>query len=379
LNRPLKITLIAAASLAALLSCGLLAGAWYVSGILKHDGLIVRDGPPVYDLAVVAVDTDSIRLRTSELTGDAIRWKTAGESGFRERMTTAGFGTILELTDSEVEREFEQVHGTFEPGDRVRIDRFTYDNDPLTALGLGYQDVEYASPFGSFPVWYFPGSRDTWVVFVHGRTANREEAYRMLPTVLDMGFPALVISYRNDPDGIATEKRLYEFGQTEWEELEGAVKYATDNGAEDVVLVGFSMGGAIVTNFMYQSDRTKDVRALVMDSPMLNFNATVDKGAEDRGLPGPFAWLAKYVAQVRFGVHWGKLDYLRDVDRLEAPILLFHGDADETVPKSTSDALAAARPDIVTYIETPGATHVGSWNVDRARYEAAVREFLSKP
>jgi len=47
------------------------------------------------------------------------------------------------------------------------------------------------------------------------------------------------------------------------------------------------------------------------------------------------------------------------------------------VPVETSDALAQARPDLVTYHRVPEATHARSWNIDPEKYEAAVRKFLA--
>ena len=43
---------------------------------------------------------------------------------------------------------------------------------------------------------------------------------------------------------------------------------------------------------------------------------------------------------------------------------------------TTSDALAAARPDIVTYWRVPGAGHVRSWNLHPEEYEARLEAFL---
>ena len=198
----------------------------------------------------------------------------------------------------------------------------------------------------------------------------------MLPAVVQLGFPALMITYRKDEGAPANRDGFLRYGQTEWEDLEGAVTYALQHGAQGVVLIGYSMGGAIVANFLYQSSLKDRVRSVVLDAPMLNFNATIDLGVRQKGYPVLVASVAKAFAKFRFGVDWAGLNYLKGANSLNAPILLFHGDADTTVPEETSVALAKARPDLVEYISVPGALHVGSWNRDPEAYEAAVNIFL---
>jgi fermentation-respiration switch protein FrsA (DUF1100 family) len=63
--------------------------------------------------------------------------------------------------------------------------------------------------------------------------------------------------------------------------------------------------------------------------------------------------------------------------RIATPVLLIHGDADMLVPVSTSDALAAARRERLTYLRVPGAGHVRAWNMDPVAYQHAIAEFLS--
>jgi uncharacterized protein len=43
-----------------------------------------------------------------------------------------------------------------------------------------------------------------------------------------------------------------------------------------------------------------------------------------------------------------------------------------------SERLARARPDLVTFERFDGHGHVQSWNVDRPRYERALRAFLDR-
>jgi hypothetical protein len=135
------------------------------------------------------------------------------------------------------------------------------------------------------------------------------------------------------------------------------------------------MGGAIVISFMEQSSLAGRVAALVLDSPMLDFSATVNHDASS--IPGFLHRLGKTVSGTRFGIHWKRLNYLERAGDLRVPVLLFHGDDDDTVPVETSDKLASARPDIVTYVRVAGAGHVRSWNMDPPAYEAKVREFLA--
>jgi fermentation-respiration switch protein FrsA (DUF1100 family) len=89
-------------------------------------------------------------------------------------------------------------------------------------------------------------------------------------------------------------------------------------------------------------------------------------------------WLGMTAASLRFGFRWQDRDFLSRAGELKVPILLFHGTADRLVNIRSSEALAAARPDIVTFIKVPEATHVRAWNVDPADYEKAANDFLGR-
>jgi hypothetical protein len=258
----------------------------------------------------------------------------------------------------------------------AKIEGFAYPSDPLTAHGLAFDEVKYTSPIGELDAWLLGGTRPTWAIFVHGKGSNRREALRMLGVVVAEGFPSMVITYRNDEGMPLSEDGYYNYGTTEWEDLEGAAEYALSHGAEDLVLVGYSMGGAIVTSFLYESAMADRVSGVVMDAPMIDFGETVELGAREQNVPSFMVGLSKWLAGIRFGMDWKAMDYQTRVDQLEAPILLFHGDSDRKVPVGSSDALAEARPDIVTYIRVSDTEHVRAWNTDREAYEGAVREFL---
>ena len=91
------------------------------------------------------------------------------------------------------------------------------------------------------------------------------------------------------------------------------------------------MGGAIVTNFLYESSLAGEVRGVILDSPVLSFGDVIDYGAEQRGIPGLLTGLGKLIAGFRFDIDWDERDLLNRTDELAVPILLFHGDQDKTV------------------------------------------------
>jgi len=162
------------------------------------------------------------------------------------------------------------------------------------------------------------------------------------------------------------------------------VRWALAHGARRIVLAGLSMGGGIVAAFLEHSQLAPKVTRVVLDAPMLDLQATVAYGASQRSLPvtggsipAPLVWTAETIASGRFGVDWSATDYLSNTSWLKVSALVFHGTGDTTVPISTSIRLQQLRPSLVTLARFPGAGHVESWNIDRARYTALLDSFLS--
>ncbi|MDP6453060.1 MAG: alpha/beta hydrolase [SAR202 cluster bacterium] len=356
---------------------GLLGGGWYYSNVLRDGGLLPDHSEPKLDMIVAGVADGRITLNPSEEAEKDGPWTENGLWGLELEGEYHGVGSIISITESAVVREFMPRGESPASGELARLDNYSFSDNPGSVTGIPFTEVSYSSPIGEFSAWMIDGTRNDWAIFVHGKGAERGEALRMLPVMVDMGYPSLVITYRNDLGEPANQDGYYHFGQTEWVDLEGAVKYALDEGAKNVVLVGYSMGGAIVVNFLYESEISQSVEATILDAPMLDFNATIDLGARERGAPGILTAIGKMFTSLRFGIDLEAIDYLKSVDELSTPILLFHGDADDIVPIETSETLAKARPDLVNFVRVPGAGHVRAWNLNPTQYEAEVREFMS--
>lgn len=356
-------------------AAALLGASWYYTEALKNDALEPDHEPPEADLEVIAVEEGRVTLRATGSADDDGDWAKPGIFGLEWDGGYNQVGAILEMRSDEVVRELLHLQDLPRVGGKVRLDSFAFPGNPERAYGIPFKEVMFASLLGKFPAWFVEGG-ETWAIFVHGKDARREEALRILPTVSDLGLSSLIITYRHDPGVPAGPDSFYRYGKTEWQEVEGAAQYAIEHGARELVLIGYSMGGGIVVSFLLQSPLAGRVVGVILDSPVLDFEATVDHGARRRNAPALLRATGKMLAAYRFDIDWGELDYLSRADELRVPILLFHGDEDERVPVETSDALAEARPDIVTYIRTSGAGHVRSWNTDPDAYTAALRRFL---
>ena len=356
-------------------AAALFGASWYYTESLKNDALEPDHEPPEPDLEVIAVEEGRVTLRATSAAGKDGDWTKPGIFGLEWDGGYNQVGAILAMRSHEVVRELLQSEDLPRAGEQVRLDSFAFPGDPKQAFGIPFKEVLFTSPLGEFPAWFVDGG-DRWAIFVHGKGARREEALRMLPAVSDLGLSALVITYRNDVGVPAGPDGFYRYGKTEWQDLEGAAEYALGQGARELVLIGFSMGGGIVMSFLLQSPLAERVVGVILDSPMLDFGAVIDHGARRRNAPALLRATGRRLAGYRFDIDWGELNYLSRADELRVPILLFHGDDDDRVPVETSDALAEARPGIVTYVRASGAGHVRSWNMDPDAYAAAVREFL---
>jgi len=378
--------IVLAAVVVVLVALFYLGGGWYFSGRIYTkalSGAEKRAATPSYTIPVVASSADTITLHIPSDPGQLL---TPGVWGLQ---WPTGYGQVARIqarTGSTVTRAFHLITGTEPPatGTKVALDNKAYPQDPAVGLGIPFQNVTYRGPLGDYPAWFIPGSRDTWTILVHGNSLNRLDTIKIVPVLHQEGFPILVISVRNGIGAPEDPSGMLRYGLTEWRDLQAAVTYAVGHGAQDVVLVGYSMGGGIVASFLERSPLASRVSAAILDSPMMDFGRAVDLGASDEtlpvvGLPLPQSLtdVAKWIAGWRYDVDWKGLNYLAQADALRIPILLFQGAVDQTVPPATSRELAAGRSN-VTLVVVPRADHLDSWNLDPAAYDAAVRTFLDR-
>ncbi len=346
-----------------------LIGGWYFSNRIYSD--VLDASAPfewtkdvfVNDAFVDEEGKGSVTILDSEVRNEDLR-----SDGTFGLLYDGGFGVMSgkpTIVGPRVTRDFTLTTGQ-EPtiGQRAAVNSFAYPREPLPPM----QEVTYDGPLGAMTGVYQPGTGSIWAIMVHGKGSSPDEQFRLMRATGALGMPSLAIRYRNDTGVPPDPSGTYGFGATEWPDVQAGIDFAVENGATGIVLTGGSMGGAVIAAYMRNAEDTSEVRAIVLDSPLTDFSATISYGAKQievagqSAVPPTVTWTAKRLASLRFGVDWGDLDYNDDTDWVSVPTLVFHGTEDLTVPIQTSRDLAERDPD-VTLVETK-AGHVESWNLD---------------
>jgi pimeloyl-ACP methyl ester carboxylesterase len=277
------------------------------------------------------------------------------------------------------------VVGGWQYSNRIIDEAFTPNPGEVTVPDGDYQlsQVTYGTPLGEMDAWYLPAPGTTWVIHVHGLNKTPAEPEPLFQTLQESGIPQLAITYRNDADQPTDPSDRHRYGVTEWEDLAGAVEFARENGADNIVFAGYSSGASHAMSYVFRHN-FDDIAGIIVDSGNTDLGSTIDfRGSQEDlpviplKVPVTMAWVAKFFTSLRADVNWRSLDYIDKAERsLRVPVLAIHGTEDQSVPISESMALQEAQPELVDLLTVEGAGHVDSFNTDFDGYVAAVLEFL---
>ncbi len=178
------------------------------------------------------------------------------------------------------------------------------------------------------------------VIYFPGNAANRHERIADLREIAATGFDVLIFDYRGfgDSTGTASEWALTSDAQLVWQYACGQLRYDQAR----IVLFGESLGGAVAIS-LWSQDSPDPPRpaALILNS---TFTAMSDV------VSGQYPWFPfRYLLLDR----WQSVER---IPRIESPVIIFHGTADEIVPVIQGRALASKSAN-ARFIEIPGATH----------------------
>jgi pimeloyl-ACP methyl ester carboxylesterase len=302
----------------------------------------------------------------------------------------ARIGRIVSYSPAErtVQREVEEVYsGDLSKARRARWSGAVYPSPH--AIGLAAEDVKIDVDGGQAPAWLVSSGADTpspiCAIMVHGRGATRVEGLRAVRTARELGMDSLLISYRNDGLAPSAADGRYGLGSTEWRDVDAAIDFALGRGASEIVLFGWSMGGAICLQAADLSPHRHIIRAMVLDAPVVNWVDVLAHHAEINRIP----YMVGRYGQFMLGHSLGRrltglaapldlkvMDWEARAVELRTPTLVIHSVDDDYVPYGPSASMASRNPEMVTFEPFERARHTKEWNVDPQKWERLVRSWL---
>ncbi len=321
------------------------------------------------------------RTADTELQGRYSLWFGGGTGHMR-------VGEVLGTTDTTVTRRIIAIDaGDPTAARRGRWGGWFY----LTPgeLDVPVEDVDIPTPNGPAPAWVVRADDPDapWAVLVHGRGVTRAETIRAVPVFRAAGYSVVLASWRNDGVAPRSDDGRYGLGSTEWEDVDGVLRWLAAQQARSVVLMGWSMGGAVVLQTLVRSRFAGLVDGIVLESPVVDWYAVLKSQSRVLKLPRPVRKIAQrilrtpvlhHVAGLHHPVDLRELDMVARADELSVPILILHSDDDGFVPSSASHELARVRPDIVRLEVQTTARHTKLWNHDADWFDARILAWLTE-
>ena len=227
-------------------------------------------------------------------------------------------------------------------------------------VGLDFEDVRFEASDGVvLHGWFVPGGGDATLVWFHGNGGNiGHRVGNIRELVVRLGVSIFIFDYRGYG---RSEGSPYEEGT--YLDAESAITYVRsreDVDPEKTIYFGRSLGCAVAAEMAIKYPP----RALICESGFTSVRA-ITKSVYPF-LPG----LQLLVTT--------KYDTLSKIERVNAPVMVLHGDRDEIVPFSMSRELFDAAKGPKRFYTIEGAGHNDTYYVGGPAYFEALREFVDE-
>ncbi len=243
-------------------------------------------------------------------------------------------------------------------------------------VGLRYREVGFRSSDGlSLRAWWIEGAGPSRAaVLVHGWGGDRSELH-VLETALvyeRAGFDVLIIDLRAHGE---SEGERVTVGHQEVRDVRGALSWLEERGykPEDVVLHGWSLGGAVVV----QAAPGSGVAAVVEEAAYADLPPLLrERIPEASGLPAFFNPGILLMGRLFLGIDPWAVRPVEEARRLSqegVPFMIIHSRDDEVIPFEHAESFAAAYPE-ATFWEVKGYGHVAAHT--HPEYRERIVDFL---
>ncbi len=213
-------------------------------------------------------------------------------------------------------------------------------------------------------VWWLPSDTAAapTLLYLHGTFRNLEGNLHKINALHAAGFNVLAVDYRGWGQSSAitpSEHTIMVDAQLAWAELVRREPRPTMR-----VIYGHSMGSGVAVDLASHLAYPQDYGGLILESAFTSF-ANV---AHEAG------WLARLLNlfnQERF-------DSIKKIGQVQAPLLMLHGEQDDTIPLVLGQRLFAAANPPKQWRSIAGAAHSNLDLVNPPLYQATLQDFAAR-
>lgn len=218
----------------------------------------------------------------------------------------------------------------------------------------------------------YPGSKK-FVICCHGYSVNREAELEYGLIFYRLGYNVVLFDERGHGDNAAFISTM---GYLESKDLNQIIDQVKDKFGLDssIGLHGVSMGAAVS---LFVTKYRSDIEFIVEDCGYVNFKNVLTMQVNKGHLPGViFAPLASFTSKLLYKFSFKDASIEPDLEKIDVPMLIIHGDIDESVPVKNAHILNEkinCKHKMVLY----HSKHANALTDYRLEYEKEVEEFLA--
>lgn len=213
-------------------------------------------------------------------------------------------------------------------------------------------------------MWWLPQADPTapTLLYFHGTFRTLHDNLHKMEALREAGFSVLALEYRGwgmSSPLIPSEISILQDADVAW-----AVLQRREPRPAQRVIYGHSMGAGVAVDLASRLQAKTDYGALVLESAFSSFSDLADE--------------AGLLPRLIFTLSKERFDSIEKIKRVNAPVLMIHGNLDSTVPIALSQTLFAAANPPKEWFALVGGHHSDLDLVDPLQYQSLLKAFKSR-
>lgn len=242
-----------------------------------------------------------------------------------------------------------------------------HQSSEQSSLQAGDQHYLLSVPGTAVPqqiaLWWLPhpDTQAPTLLYLHGTFRNLYGNIRKIEALRTAGFSVLALDYRGWGESspmTPSEQSIRQDTQVAWLEL---AKHQPNPAKR--VIYGHSMGSGVAVDLASRLSYPSDYQGLVLESAFTSF--------------GDVAREAGWVTRVLSLLNQERFSSIDKIGKVHAPVLMLHGELDDTIPIQLGERLFAAANHPKRWLAMKDASHSDLDLVNPSLYQSTVKDYAA--